>query len=366
MNTVPWNYWDKDGNPSPNIKEAKAALEKAIELNPDNPGAHHYYIHMVELPYPDLGVPSAEKLGSLVPAAGHIVHMPSHIFIRVGRYKDAVKVNQQAILADEDYISQCFSQGMYPLGYYPHNIHFLWSASSLLGNSKIAIDAAKKTAEKVPVGEMKDLHFLQNFASTPLLAYTRFGKWNDILTYPKPNDNIKHLKLIWHYSRGIAFIRKNNIKEAKEELDAINEIIKDPEMETIMATGFDSGTTLAKLAYEVVSGELAGLEGNNILAIEHLRKAVVLEDGLTYNEPASWHIPTRQNLGAILMKAKKYEEAERIYKEDLLALRQNGWSLTGLYQSLKAQGKMAEAKKIKQEFDEAWSDADIQIDSSIL
>ncbi|MBP0903289.1 tetratricopeptide repeat protein [Mariniflexile gromovii] len=366
MNTVPWNYWDKEGNPSPNIREAKAALEKAMQLNPNNPGANHYYIHMVELPYPDLGVPSAEKLGSLMPAAGHIVHMPSHIYIRVGRYKDAVKANQEAILADEDYISQCFSQGMYPLGYYPHNIHFLWSASSLLGNSKLAIDAAKKTAEKVPVGEMKDLHFLQNFASTPLLAYTRFGKWNDILTYPKPNDNIKHLKLIWHYTRGIAFIRKNNIKEAKEELEAINEMIKDPEMETIIATGFDSGTTIAKLAFEVVSGELAGLEGNYNLAIEHLQKAVVLEDGLIYNEPAAWHIPTRQNLGAILMKAKKYEEAEKTYNEDLRVLRQNGWSLTGLYQSLKAQGKMEEAEKIKQEFDLAWNDADIKIDASIL
>ena len=213
---------------------------------------------------------------------------------------------------------------------------------------------------------MNDLHFLQNFASTPLLAYTRFVMWNDILTYPKPKDNIKHLKLIWHYARGIAFIRKNNFKEAKEELEAINKMIKDPEMETIKATGFDSGTTIAKLAFEVVSGELAGLEGNYILAIEHLRKAVVLEDGLIYNEPAAWHIPTRQNLGAILMKAKKYEEAEKIYNEDLQVLRQNGWSLTGLYQSLIAQDKLEEAKKIKNEFDKAWSDADILIDTSIL
>ncbi len=366
MNTVPWNYWDKDGNPSPNIKEAKAALEKAMKINPDNPGAHHYYIHMVELPKPELGVISADKLGALMPAAGHLVHMPSHIYIRVGRYKDAVIANQNAILADEDYISQCYAQGMYPLGYYPHNIHFLWSASSLLGDSKIAIDAAKKTAEKVPVGELIEMPFLQNFASTPLLAYTRFGKWNDILTMPSPNSEIKHLKLIWHYARGIAFIRKNNLKEAEEELEALSVMIEDPELESLMATGFDSSLTIAKLAYEVVAGELAAAKGDLDLAIDHLKKAVVLEDGLTYNEPAAWHIPTRQNLGAILLKAEQYEVAEKIYREDLSVLRQNGWSLMGLYLSLKAQGINEEAKIIKLEFDIAWKDADISINSSIL
>ena len=366
MNTVPWNYWDKEGNPSPNIIEAKNALEKAMSLSPDNPGSHHYYIHMVELPKPDLAVPSAEKLGDLMPAAGHIVHMPSHIYIRVGRYKDAVLTNQKAILADEDYISQCYAQGMYPLGYYPHNIHFLWSASSLLGNSEMAIDAAKKTAEKVPIGEMEELHFLQNFAATPLLAYTRFGKWNDILTYPKPNDSIKHLKLIWHYTRGIAFTRKNNSKEAKEELNAIKQLINDPEMETIYASGFDNGTTIAKLAYEVVAGEIASLEGNYNLAIKHMQKAVEIEDNLIYNEPSAWHIPPRQNLGAILLKAEKYAEAESIYLEDLKILRQNGWSLMGLYESLVAQNKMDEATAIMQEFNKAWEDADIDIKTSIL
>lgn len=366
MNTVPWNYWDKEGKPSPNIKEAKAALEKAMKLKPENPGGHHYYIHMVELPYPDLGVPSADKLASLMPGAGHIVHMPSHIYIRVGRYKDAVKVNQAAILADEDYISQCFSQGLYPLAYYPHNIHFLWSSASLLGDSKLAIDAAKKTAEKVPVGELVELPFLQDFASTPLLAYTRFGKWNEILSIPAPSADIKHLNLIQHYARGIAFIRKGNIKEAQEELDAIATLQNDPELKNLVATANNTSVTIASIAYEVVAGELDALKGDLSGAIKHLKNAVINEDKLIYTEPAAWHIPTRQNLGAVLMKAKKYGEAERIYKEDLVVLRQNGWSLMGLYKAYMAQGKIVEAQKIKKEFDSAWKDADIKISNSIL
>lgn len=366
MNTVPWNYWDKEGNPSPNIKEAKAALEKAMKLEPENPGGHHYFIHMVELPYPDLGIPSADKLASLMPGAGHIVHMPSHIYIRVGRYKDAVKVNQAAILADEDYISQCFSQGLYPLAYYPHNIHFLWSSASLLGSSELAIDAAKKTAEKVPAGELVQMPFLQDFASTPLLAYTRFGKWNEILSIPAPSPEIKHINLIRHYARGVAFIRKGNAEEAQEELDAIKILKNDPELEGLVATANNNSASIAQIAYEVVAGELAALKGDIPNAIRHLQNAVVNEDNLVYTEPAAWHIPTRQNLGAVLMKAEKYKDAEKIYKEDLDVLRQNGWSLIGLYNAYIAQGKIKEAKKIKKEFNKAWEDADITINNSIL
>ncbi|MEO9967462.1 MAG: hypothetical protein ABJF11_16810 [Reichenbachiella sp.] len=366
MNTTPWNYWDKNGNPSPNISEAKMSLELAMKINPNNAGAHHYYIHMVELVNPDLGVPSAEKLETLMPAAGHIVHMPSHIYIRVGRYKDAVESNQAAILADEDYISQCYSQGLYPLGYYPHNIHFLWSAASLLGDSGLAIEAAKKTAEKVPAGELIEMPFLQDFASTPLLAYARFGKWNEILTIPAPNANIKHLGLIRHYARGLAFIRKGNAFEAKEELEAIEILMQDPELENLIATPHNSSLSIAKIAYEVVAGELAALEGDLAGAIEHLESAVIYEDQLVYTEPAAWHIPTRQNLGAILVDAKQYTKAEQIYKEDLSELRQNGWSLIGLYNVYMAQQKTHAAQKIKQEFDSAWKDADIELINSIL
>ena len=366
MNTVPWNYWDKEGNPSPNIKEAKAALESAMEIEPENPGGHHYYIHMVELPYPDMGVASADKLASLMPGAGHIVHMPSHIYIRVGRYLDAVKVNQIAILADEDYIAQCFSQGLYPLAYYPHNIHFLWSSASLLGDSQIAIDAAKKTAEKVPTGELVTLPFLQDFASTPMLAYTRFGKWNEILTIPAPSPEIKHLTLMRHYARGIAFIRKGNSIEAQEELDAIEVLKKDPELETLVATANNTSNRIANIAYEVVAGELHALKGNVSKSIEHLENAVEFEDALTYTEPAAWHIPTRQNLGAVLMNTGHFEEAEKIFREDLDILRQNGWSLMGLHNSLKEQGKLKEAQEIKTEFEQAWQHADIEINTSVL
>ncbi|MEZ2414732.1 hypothetical protein ACA086_07175 [Muriicola sp. E247] len=366
MNTVPWNYWDKNGNPSPNITKAKAALEIAMEKDPDHPGAHHYYIHMVELPFPDMAVASADKLGSLMPAAGHIVHMPSHIYIRVGRYKDAVTANQAAILADEDYISQCYSQGMYPLGYYPHNIHFLWSAASLLGASDIAIDAAKKTAEKVPEGELVNLPFLQDFAATPYLAYTRFGKWNDILTIPSPNPEIKHLNLIRHYARGIAFIRKGNVKEAEEELEALSRLGEDDSLKDLIATAHNSSASIADIAYEVIAGELAALKKDYPTAINHLKNAVAAEDNLTYTEPAAWHIPTRQNLGAILLEANEYEEAEKIYREDLEVLRQNGWSLMGLYKSLKGQGKMQEANQVQEEFNMVWKDADIVISNSVL
>ena len=199
-----------------------------------------------------------------------------------------------------------------------------------------------------------------------MLAYTRFGKWNEILTIPAPKSKIKHINLIRHYARGIAFIRKGNAKEAQEELDAIKELKKDPELENLIATANNASIHSANIAYEVVAGELAALKGDTKTAITHLKNAVVYEDGLAYTEPAAWHIPTRQNLGAILMKTEKYVEAEKIFKEDLDILRQNGWSLIGLYNSLKAQGKLEEAKTVKLEFEKAWEHADIAISTSIL
>ena len=366
MNTMPWNYWDADGNPNPGTSEAKKALESAIALNPDHPGAHHSYIHMVELPYPDLGVPSAEKLGSFMPAAGHLVHMPSHIFIRVGRYEEAVKANIDAVAADEDYISQCQAQGMYPLGYYPHNIHFLWSASSLLGDSETAIAAAKKTAEKVPISELNTLTFLQDYLTTPMLAYARFGKWNEVLTIPNPGNTYKHVTLIWHYTRGIAFLHKNNIQAAEEELAAIEQLMQDPELENLVANYTNPSSSIAKVAQRVVAGEIAAAHENYDHAIALLQEGVAFEDDLVYSEPTAWHIPVRQNLGAVLLKADRPAEAEAVYKEELEKNRENGWSLKGLYLALQAQGKTQEANEVMLRFEKAWALSDIKIDGSVM
>jgi tetratricopeptide (TPR) repeat protein len=252
---------------------------------------------------------------------------------------------------------------MYPLAYYPHNVHFLWSAASLIGESNTAITAAKKTAEKVPQGEMAELPFLQDFAATPLLAYARFGKWNDILTYPAPAPEIRHLNLMRHYARGLAFIRKDNAEEAREELQAIRKILDDPETASLI-TRNNSSDRIGAVAYEVIAGELAHLEGDGDKAVEHLKKAVAAEDALTYTEPSGWHIPPRQNLGAVLMDLGRHAEAEAVYREDLKKLRQNGWSLYGLSQALAAQGKGAEAAKVNSEFEEVWQYADIAIDRS--
>lgn len=366
MNTMPWNYWDQASNPMPHTLDAKAALEKAIRLNPDHPGAHHYYIHLMELPDPDRAVSSAETLESLMPAAGHMVHMPSHIYIRVGRYEDAVRVNQLAIAADEDYISQCYSQGLYPLSYYPHNIHFLWSAASLIGLSETALAAARNTAEKVPVGEMAELPFLQDFAATPLQAYLRFGKWNQILTFPAPRAEIKHLNLIRYYARGIAFTRKGNLREAREELEALEAMQTDPGLADIVATANNSSDRIAGVAQAVLAGEIAAGSGDFALAVTHLERAVALEDALTYTEPSAWHIPPRQHLGAVLLDAGAPEAAEVVYRQDLAKIRQNGWSLLGLSQALDAQGKTAEAAKIREEFNRVWKHSDIPITRSVF
>ena len=364
MNTTPWNYWNQQGEPNPGIAEAKQALEKAIQINPDHPGAHHYYIHMVELPKPDLAEASADRLGGLMPGAGHLVHMPAHIYLRIGRYKDARISNLKAIEADEDYISQCLAQGLYPISYYPHNIHFLWSAASMEGNSSTALEAANKTASRVPRDQVQDLPFLEDFLSTPILAQVRFGKWNEILSTPHPGKELKHVTMIWHYARGLAFVAKGELNQAREELEALQVMAKDPSLESLRASFNNTTGSMMPVAIHVLSGELAAANGEFAKATALLEKGVEFEEQLVYSEPPAWHIPVRHNLGAVLLQAGEASEAEAVYENDLKVNRENGWSLFGLYQSHLAQGNNQQAAELKQRFKEAWVEADVAITAS--
>ena len=377
MNTISWDYYDRQGKPRPGIPEAVQALERVIAIDRNHPGAQHLYIHIVEASNtPDRGVASADLLGSLIPASGHLVHMPSHIYIRVGRYSDAEDCNRLAIQRDEEYISSCKAQGEYPLGYYPHNIHFLWSAVTFEGKSKMAIDAAEKLARRTPVGLASKN---QAFLSVPLEAYVRFGKWNDILTTPAPADELQELKMIWHYARGIAYTRKEMLEKAageKAAIDTLSISLLKTEREKMekeskgKPLGKEDSITLAIfqnltiIASSVVQGELFAAKGNYPAAIEALERAVVAENDLPYSEPANWHQPVRHVLGAILLEAGQAQKAEKAYREDLAWNRNNGWSLFGLYQSLKAQGKTTEAKATLVKFRKVWADADVVLKSS--
>ncbi|GJM28434.1 MAG: hypothetical protein DHS20C17_10690 [Cyclobacteriaceae bacterium] len=364
MNTMPWNYWDSAGSPNPGTMAAKAALEKAIEINPDHAGAHHYYIHMMELPNPDLAEDSADRLGQLMPGAGHLVHMPAHIYVRIGRYKDARISNVKAIEADEDYISQCLAQGLYPLSYYPHNIHFLWSAASMEGNSDVALDAASKTASRVPRDQVKEMPFMEDFLATPLLAQVRFGKWNEILSTPNPGRELKHVRLIWHYARGLAFVAKGEIHQAQEELDALIILAKDPDLENLLANYMNPSSMVIPIAIHVLSGEMAAAQGETAKAVGLLEKGIELESQLVYSEPPAWHIPVRQNLGAVLLQSGQPAQAQQVYEKDLEINRENGWSLLGLYQSHLMQGNNQQAAESQQRFNQAWSEADVAITTS--
>ena len=224
MDLRPWNYWTRDKQPYPETREVLRVLESVLERNPNHPGAIHLYIHAVEYARPEIAEAEAEKLWELAPGAGHLVHMPSHIFRRIGRYNDASKSNEDAIAADEDYITQCRAQGVYPLAYYPHNIHFLWDSATMEGRSRTAIEAARKAASKIPDGAWREVPLLHQFLVTPLFAYTRFGEWDLILSEPQPAQDSLFWTGVWHYARGIAFTAKGKLDEATRELDSLGRL----------------------------------------------------------------------------------------------------------------------------------------------
>lgn len=364
MQTTAWDYWLPDGSPKPGVAESMATLERLIAKNPDHSGLHHYYIHIVEASDEHVrkAEPSADRLLDLMPGAGHIVHMPSHIYLRVGRYEDAVKANERATLADEEYIAQCRAQGLYPVAYYPHNVHFLWAAATAEGRSALAIESARKVASKVPHHLSGQLPWTHDFPMVPMYAMVRFGHWEDILSEPKPNTTAPYPNAMWHYARALAKIARGETGSAAEELKKLETVRGNPAFTRELADA--PLLSNVDIAIQEVRAELAAARGDLARAVEMAAKAVELQDAQAYNEPETWHRPTRLVLGALLLEAGRYTEAEKAYRDDLKKHPETGWALVGLRDALVGQGRTADAADADARFKKAWARADFTLASS--
>jgi tetratricopeptide (TPR) repeat protein len=366
MNTMPWDYWLKGGEPKPETARILAALDGVMEKHPNHVGAHHFHIHAVEAAEPDRAEASADKLGGLVPVAGHLVHMPGHIYIRVGRYEDAAEANRKAIRADEDYLSQCRAQGLYPLGYYPHNIHFLWAVLTMQGKGAEAIEAARKVASKHTHEDMQQpgFGFPHLLSAVPTFALVRFGKFDKVLAEPEPPESRQFARGVRHFARGMAFRAKGDVPAAESELAALQVIAARPVLAELKVFDTNALSSLLEIADKMLAGEIDAAKGNFDKAEALLREAAGLEDGLLYSEPPDWPQPARHSLGAVLLEAGRPADAEKVYREDLTRHRNNGWALFGLMQSLRAQERVAEAKLIEKQFQKAWAEADVTLTAS--
>ena len=366
MDLMPWNYWQENGEPQPLTNELVKTLEFVLEKNPNHPGAIHYYIHTLEAsPYPEKAEKAADRLSNLVPASGHLVHMPSHLYLRIGRYHDAARVNQKAIKADEKFLATSQQKGLYSALYYPHNIHFFWSAASMEGRSEDAIKAARKLVDKVSLLEVKQIPFSEIFLPTPYFSLVQFGKWDEILTESQPSNEFPFTMAMWHYARGMGWVGKGNLENAEFENQKIKDLLQNSEFSSLETANVPA-TNIISIANHLLVGKMAELKQKNKEMISEYQTAVKLQDNLPYMEPPYWYYPVRQSLGAALLKLNREQEAEAVYRKDLQQHPNNGWSLYGLVESLSAQGKQKEAAEVKQEFEKAWSEADIKLTSSEL
>ena len=370
MDLQPWDYYDEKLQPKGNTAEVVSTLESVIARDPNHAGALHLYVHAVEASSaPQRGAVAADRLRELIPGSGHLVHMPAHIYARVGRWHDAVIANERAIEADDAYLALCRgnTQGVYPLGYVPHNHHFLWFAASMEGNAAIAQSAARTTAERTNLQELmrkEGYAGLQHYWMTPWFERVRFGRWDEIASAPNPAPDLPYVTAIWHYAQGMAAVRQKRFDDARKHLDALRPLAADPLMEKLTVWDRYPLAHAARIAERTVTAELASANGKHDEAIAALKEAVAIEDRIPYDEPPGWHAPVRQTLGAVLLDARRPAEAENVYREELRRNPGNGWSLFGLAQSLRALGKRDEAAKVQGEFAAAWSNADVRLTAS--
>jgi len=332
MDLRPWDYWLTPDELEPSIDAAVRALDAVRQRNPDHPGACHFFIHAVEENQPERAVPCAEHLAGMMPGAGHLVHMPGHIYIRVGRYAEAIEANRHAVHADETYIrDQRPGAGMYTVGYYPHNYDFMAFAALMAGDEATAIDAADRMVDLIPA-EMfgtPGLGFLEHWATRHLQVRVRFGRWDEILATPAPAAALPHARAVWHYARGRAFAARGQADAAKTELRGLRMEMARPELADLRLE-FNPARMVLSIAEDVLAGWTALADGRPDEAVGHLEDAVEHEAALVYGEPPEWTVPVRQELGAVLLRAGRDTEAGEVFQADLDRFPRNAWSERGL------------------------------------
>ena len=365
MDTSPWDYWSPDRQtPKAGMENLVPALESIIKRAPKHAGALHLYIHAVEASNtPGRAERAADTLGGLLPGAGHLVHMPTHIYNRIGRYNDGVVWNQKAAKADEAYFAATNDRGMYAAMYYVHNLHFVWTAATNDGRSATALEYAKHVVDNIQPQMAREIPGVQVFVPTVLLTQLRFGKWDEVLKAEKPDPELHFSTAMWHYARARAFAAKGEIKNAASELPLIRSSFKPEDAKKFDEFGVP-GEGMIAIADHVARADIALAQKRLPVVIKELRAAVAAQDALKYTEPPWWDFPTRSFLGAALLKANQPSEAEKVYRDELREWPNLGWSLHGLADALKRQGKTAQAADAEARFKQAWARADVTLTQS--
>jgi tetratricopeptide (TPR) repeat protein len=365
MNTMPWDYWGPDGEAKPDTQAVIASLEAVMAADPDHPLALHLYIHALEASSNAAKAEAAaDRLADLVPGSGHLVHMPSHIYFRVGRYQDSAMANIRAAEVDEAYIAQCNAQGFYPALYYPHNIHFLWASATMQGQSALSLNSARRVVANVRVEQVEQFPTIQFFRTVPMLSLVRFARWEEILAEPEPYEPFAFARAIWHYGRGVAHAALGDAEAALTELAAIEAL--EPEVDEIFIGNVYPARDLLGIAKSLLIGEVAYRSGDAAAAVLAFEEAVSLQDALPYTEPPFWYYPTRQSLGAALLASDRVAEAQAVFEADLEQYPMNGWSMFGLAEALRRQGDSTAAAEVTARFETVWQFADVSLKTSIL
>ncbi len=361
MDLHPWELWTRAGKPGVNTVEIVDTLERTLKEHPEHLGANHYYIHAVEAsPHPERALPSARRLATLAPTQGHLVHMPSHIYVRSGMYHDSSNSNEAAIKADQYFLAKSHESGVYPVMYATHNYDFLLYGEMMEGRKSDALKTARELKAAVPLEVIKEMPMGEVMWPKPYFAMARFGAWDEILAEPAPPKELAYTVAMWHYARGLAFAAKGKPDQADTELKALDASAQGIAPDFMVGPN-NKGPAITKLASELLAGAIANARGHHQEAIRDDREAVKIQDALGYDEPPSWYYPTRETLGTDLLADNQPALAEADFREDLKRDPNNPRSLHGLAESLRAEGKSAEAAKVEAQFNQGWSHADISL-----